>query len=240
MGLGDADEAHKLLHEAHHLSRRDLQITLALGESCFARKLWREAAIHLGSLADHPDAPANAKAVAVGLARAGQAEVRALKPANAAKHYEAAVRIDPGCGLAWHALGELAMEKGDLALAAEHLEKEAAAATDLATRVRLYDALGDLASDVLGDPVRAERYWRAIEDAGSVAVLEKLLVLQRKRGAVRERGETCERLSAMHADPKMAKDLTEEAVEAFAAAGDTMRARALADVLVSKTRKSGV
>ena len=56
--LGDPDGAHQLLHEAHHLSRRDLPITLALGESCFARKLWREAAIHLGSLADHPEEPA--------------------------------------------------------------------------------------------------------------------------------------------------------------------------------------
>jgi tetratricopeptide (TPR) repeat protein len=232
--LGDTDEAHQLLHEAHHLSRRDLQITLALGESCFARKLWREAAIHLGSLADHPDAPANARAVALGLTHAGQAEVRALKPANAAKHYEAAVRVDPSCGLAWHALAELAIERDDMSRAAECLEREAAAATDVATRVRLYDALGDLALDILTDPARAERYWRAVEDAGSVAVLEKLLILQRKRGAVRERGETCERLSAMHADPRAAKELTEEAIDAFAAAGEGVRARALADALVSK------
>jgi tetratricopeptide (TPR) repeat protein len=114
---GDGDHAHQLLQEAHHLARRDLEITLALGESCFARKLWREAAIHLGSLAEHPDAPQHAAAVAAGLVRAAHAEVRALRPGNAAKHYEAAVRVDPRCGAAWHALAEAAAERGDMARA---------------------------------------------------------------------------------------------------------------------------
>lgn len=232
--LGDLDEAHQLLHEAHHLSRRDLSITLALGESCFSRKLWREAAIHLGSLAEHPDAPASARAVALGLWRAGQAEVRALKPANAAKHYEAAVKLDVKCGPAWHALAELAIERDDMARAAECLEHEAKAATDLATRVRLYDALGDLALDVLGDPARAERYWQAVADVGNANVLEKLLIAQRKRGATTERGQTAEQLAIVVDDPVLAKDLTEEAAEAFAAGGDAARARSLADALIAK------
>ena len=124
---GDADESHQLLHEAHRLARRDLSITLALGESCFARKLWREAAIHLGSLAEHPDAAAHAGAVASGLVKAAQAEIRALKPANAEKHYLAAVKLDPRCGRAWHALAERAVEKGDVERATECLEREALA-----------------------------------------------------------------------------------------------------------------
>src|SRR5690606_19549986 len=132
-----------------HLARRDLPITLALGESCFQRKLWREAAIHLGSLATHPDAARHAPQVALGLVRAGQAEIRALKPANAAKHYEAAVQIDPRCAPAWHQLGVLATAGGDMQRAAECLEKEADATTEPAARVRLYDALGDLAQGVL-------------------------------------------------------------------------------------------
>ena len=93
--LGDADEAHALLHEAHRLDRRSLlEIhACALGESCFARRLWREAALHLGSLAEHPDVAQHAAAVAVGLVHAAQADVRALRPGNADKRYEAAVRI---------------------------------------------------------------------------------------------------------------------------------------------------
>ncbi len=231
--LGEADEAHQLLHEAHHLSRRDLSITLALGESCFARKLWREAAIHLSSLAEHPDAPANAPAVALGLVRAAQAEVRALKPANAAKHYEAAVRVDPRCAPAWHQLAELARNGNDPVRTAECLEHEANATTHAAARVRLFDALGDLCLSALGDEARAERSWTAVASEGNTAVLDKLLSLQRKRGATLERGETCERLAAL-SDSRRAKELTEEAAEAFAAAGDLSRARAVADYLVSK------
>ncbi|NVB83566.1 MAG: tetratricopeptide repeat protein, partial [Kofleriaceae bacterium] len=233
IALGERDLAHQLLHEAHHLSRRDLLITLALGESCSSRKLWREAAIHLGSLADHPDAPRHAANVAAGLVKAGQAEVRALKPANAAKHYEAAVRIDPKCGPAWHALAELATEQGDMSRAADCLEAEASATVDPATRLRLYDALGDLSLDVLADPARAERCWWEVAGAGNAAVLEKLLALQRKRGAAIERGETCERLAAL-SDKQREKELTVEAAEAFAAGGDHARARAVADYLISR------
>ncbi|HTL31552.1 MAG TPA: tetratricopeptide repeat protein [Kofleriaceae bacterium] len=236
--LGETDEAHQLLHEAHHLARRDLLITLALGESCLSRKLWREAAIHLGSLADHPQARRHAAAVAAGLVKAGQAEVRALKPANAAKHYDAAVKLDPNCAPAWHQLAELATERGDTVRAAEHLEREAAATVEPAARVRLYDALGDLALDVLGDAERAERCWSAVSQLGSAEVLTKLLALQRKRGATAQamiaRGETAERLAAVTDDRRAAKELTEEAAQAFAAGGDRARARAVADYLVSQ------
>jgi tetratricopeptide (TPR) repeat protein len=227
----DEEVAHQLLRDAHQLSRRDIQITLALGESCFKRKLYREAAIHLGSLANHPDAPGNAS-VAAGLVRAGQAEIRALKPGNAQKHYEAAVRIDPGCPAAWHQLAELATERGDVAAAADCVEREAAATKDPAVRLRLYDALGDLCRDVLDDSARAERCWALAATTSDEGVLDKLLAIQRARGAVRERAETCERLAGVVRDPARAKALTVEAATTFVAAGDVARARALADQLV--------
>lgn len=232
--LGDADEAHQLLQHAHQLARRDLVITLALGESCFARKLWREAALHLGSLADHPDAGRHADKVALGLVRAGQSEVRALKPANAEKHYEAAVRIDPSCAPAWHQLAQLATERDDMVRAAECPEREAAATTLPAARVRLYDALGDLALDVFGDAARAERYWSAVAAEGHVGVLDKLLAVQRKRGAMHERVETCERLAAIHPEARVAKPLAEEAADVLIATGDLGHARSLIDRLVAK------
>jgi tetratricopeptide (TPR) repeat protein len=192
--LGDRDHAHQLLQEAHVLSRRDLEITLALGESCFTRKLWREAAIHLGSLADHPDAPQHAAAVASGLVRAAQAETRALRPGNAPKHFDAAVRIDPRCGPAWHALAEAAAEQGDM--------------------------------------VRAEHCWMQAAEAGETNVLRKLLTMQRKRGAP-ERGITCERLAEIETDARARKELAEEAVQAYAAAGDLARGRAMGRKLVA-------
>lgn len=227
---GRADEAHQLLHEAHRLARRDLAITLALGESCFARKLWREAAIHLGSLVEHPDAAANGSAVAAGLVKAAQAEIRALRPANAEKHYLAAVRLDPQCTRAWHSLAELAMEKGDTARACDCLEREAAALTEPRDRLRLYDALGDLAEGVLGDVARAETYWR--QAPPNVEVLEKLLHVQRKRGAGAERGDTCEKLAAL--DPTQRKELFEEAAQAYTAGGDKVHARQIAEALVAE------
>jgi tetratricopeptide (TPR) repeat protein len=231
---GDLDESHQLLHEAHRLARRDLAITLALGESCLSRKLWREAAIHLGSLADHPDAPAHAALVAGALVSAAKAEIRALRPANAEKHYLAAVKLDPACAKAWHALAELAMERDDMARATECLEREAAATTEPRDRLRLYDALGDLAESVLGDVARAERYWREVLTipAREIApVLDKLLRVQRKRGAAAERGATCERLAGLAPDRR--KDLLEEAVQAYAAAADP-RALAVAEALMAE------
>ncbi len=232
--LGDPDESHTLLHEAHRLDRTSLPITLALGESCFARKLWRQASLHLGALADHPDVARHAPAVALGLVRAAQAEIRALRPANAAKHHETAVKIDPTCGPAWHAIAEAAIERGDLVHAATCLEREASSSTNPKDRLRLFDALGDMAQDVLGEPERAERCWSQVAAAGNASVLGKLLALQRTRGATRERGQTCEYLAATMTEPKRAKALLEEAADAHAAGGDLARALELADQLMAK------
>lgn len=231
--LGDADESHTLLHEAHRLDRHSLPITLALGESCFARKLWRQASLHLGSLADHPDAMRHAPAVALGLVHAAQAETRALRPANALAHHEAAVRIDPRCAPAWHALAEVAIERGDLSRAADCLEREAAATTSPKDRLRLYDALGDMAAGVLGDAARAERCFLQVADAGSATVLEKLLALLRERGATTERGEACLKLAAI-SEPRAAKALAEEAASALVAGGQLARASAVAAELMTK------
>ena len=231
----DRDEAHQLLHEAHRLDRRSLPITLALGESCFQRKLWREAALHLGGLADHADAPKHAAAVATGLVHAGQAEVRALRPGNALKHYEAAVKLDPLCARAWHELAELSMGLGDMKLAADQLEREAEGTADPRDRLRLYDALGDLALEVLQDPARAERCWTTVASITTpdhVQLLHKLLAVQRKRGAGAERGETCAWLADLATEDADRKAFLEEAIDAFTASGELRRARDLAASLV--------
>ena len=230
LALGNAEQAHTLLHEAHRLDRRDLAITLALGESCFARRLWREAARHLGTLADHPDVQHHGKAVAIGLVHAALAETRSLRPTKAAAHLEAAVRIDPACGPAWHALAEAAIERGELERAAECLEREASSTLAPSDRVRLYDALGDMARDVLGDPVRAERCWMAILELAEAPVLDKLLALQRTRGATTPRARTCVRLAELA--PGERKQLLEEAAAMFAAGGELAHARAIADQLL--------
>lgn len=229
--LDDDEDAHVLLHEAYRLDRKALPIQLALGESYFRRKIWRQAALHLGTLADHPDASRHAVAVARGLVHAAQAEVRALRPQNATKHYEAAARLDPTCAPAWHALGEAAMERGEVAQAVDLLDREARATLAPRDRVRLFDALGDLANDVLGDPERAERCWLQIADIADGPTLAKLVAVQRARGTVR--GETSERLAELVTEPKRKKPLVEEAAAAYSRAGDHVRATVLAERLMA-------
>ena len=230
--IGDTDESHQLLHEAFRLDRGSLAIALALGESCFARKLWRQAVLHLEAAARHPDAGRHAREVAAGLVHAAQAEIRALRPGNAGKHYEAAVQIDPRCGPAWHGLAEIAIERGDLVRGADCLEREASSTTQPGDRDRLFDALGDMALDVLGDPARAERCWSQVADAGHAPVLGKLLALQRRRGATLERAVTCERLAALR-DPGGRRELLVEAAQALLAGGAIERATALAEQLLA-------
>jgi tetratricopeptide (TPR) repeat protein len=232
--LDELDEAHQELLEAHRLARHDLHVTLALGEICLRKKLWREAALHLSTLASHPDAPAHATEVAAGLVLAGQAEARALRPERALALYEHAVRLDPGHTGAWHALAEIAMKRGDEPLAADYLEHEAAATADARDRLRLYDALGDLALSRLDDLERAERCWRAAVDGMSldarhVPVLEKLLEIQRHAGHDAARAETCERLALAHPEAEVRRARFDEAVDAYLAAGERARARAAAE-----------
>ncbi|MGE3764072.1 MAG: tetratricopeptide repeat protein [Kofleriaceae bacterium] len=231
--LGDDDEAHQLLHDAHRLDRRSLPIALALGESCFARKLWRQAALHLGAAADHPDAARHAPEVAAGLVRAAQAEIRALRPQNANRHYETAVRIDPSCAPAWHALAEAAIERGDLATAADHLEREASATTAPKDRLRLFDALGDMALDVLGDDERAERCWQQVAGIATVEVLSKLIAVQRKHGPTAELAANYVRIATL-SEPDVVKSLLEEAATTYAAAGLIPRAMEIAADLMSR------
>ncbi len=231
--LGEADDSHQLLHEAHRLDRSSLAVTLALGESCFARRLWRQAALHLAAAGGHPDAPRHAAVVAAALVHAAQAEVRALRPANAGKHYEAATRLDRGCAPAWRGLAQLASERGDVVHAADCLEREAAATAEPRERLRLYDALGDLALDVLADPVRAERCWREVAGAGSATLLQKLCAVQRQRGATVERADTCERLARLAADAESRQALLVEAAEALLAGKAVERAVTVVDEVLA-------
>ena len=119
--------------------------------------------------------------------------------------------------------------------AATHLEREAEATIEPQQRLRLYDALGDLAMEVLCDPPRAERCWAAVASIITpehVTVLHKLLAVQRRRGAGSERGETCAWLADLETDAGVRKALLEESIDAFTASGELRRARDLAASLL--------
>lgn len=232
--LGRDDDAYVLLNEADRLLRGELRTKLALGENRFRARRWREAALHLSALGDHPDALSRAGEVAAGLTHAAVAETRALRPDRAPALYEAAIRFDPDHTPALHALAEIAVEKGDVAGAADLLERQADATVDPAERVRLYEALGDLAVRALSDLARARAcYEQAVASASPleakhVPLLHKLRVSQRDAADAAGAGRTCELLSSFSADARTRGAFLLETAELYATAGDAARARTAA------------
>ncbi|MCB9565106.1 MAG: hypothetical protein H6708_32375 [Kofleriaceae bacterium] len=90
-----------------------------------------------------------------------------------------------------------------------------------------------MARDVLGDAARAERCWQQVADAGDAHVLDKLLALQRRRGATVERADTCERRARLCADDDARRALLIEAGAALLAGDAIPRAVALADEMIA-------
>ncbi|HEU5059858.1 MAG TPA: hypothetical protein VFU21_25180, partial [Kofleriaceae bacterium] len=111
--LEAAEEAYQTLIEADKLHRNNLLVKLALGENRYRGRRWREAALHLGALATHPQAEMHPAEVAEGLYHAALAEIRSLRPEKASALYERAIELKPNYAPALHALAELAMERGD-------------------------------------------------------------------------------------------------------------------------------
>ncbi len=88
---GKLDEAYRQLLEADKMGPGQLLTKLSLGENRFRAGKWREAAMHLGALADHPDAATYPDEVADALAHAAQAEIKLRRPERAIELYEAAI-----------------------------------------------------------------------------------------------------------------------------------------------------
>jgi len=228
--VGRADEAYQVLLEADRLHRGDVLIKLALGENRYRARRWREAALHLGALAEHPDAERHPAEVAEGLYHAALAEIRSLRPDKAAALYERAIELKPNFGPALHALAELAMERGDSRRAADLLTRQASATSDAGERLRMFEALGDMAMLTLADEERARVCYEAAVNAADplealhVPLLKKLLELQDLAGDNLGSARTAE-LLASFADKgsERAARLT-LAAESYMAAGDRRRA----------------
>ena len=90
--LGKLDEAYRQLLEADRMGPGQLLTKLSLGENRFRAGKWREAALHLGGLADHPDAALYPDEVADALAHGAQSEIKLRRPERAIALYEAALR----------------------------------------------------------------------------------------------------------------------------------------------------
>ena len=237
--LGGADEAYQTLLEADKLQRNNLLVKLALGENRYRARRWREAALHLGALASHEQADMHPAEVAEGLYHAALAEIRSLRPEKAEAMYERAIELKPNYAPALHALAELAMEKGDSKRAADLLTRQASATDDPSERMRLFEALGDMAVLTLHDEIRAKLCYEAAVNAAvpleskHLPLLEKLLERQDLAGDHLGAGRTAELMASFAADSESRAARLKAAAENYLAAEAFDKARTAAERAVA-------
>ncbi len=233
--LGRDDDAYETLLTADRLHRGHLLIKLALGENRYKARRWREAALHLSALATHEDAPRHASDVAVGIYHAALAEIRSLRPEKAPPLYARALELRPNYAPALQAMAELAMEQNDPKRAADLLTRQAMATDDPAERMRLFEALGDMALMMLSDEERARVCYEAAVaaaqplEARHLPLLEKLLERQDLAGDSLGAGKTAELMSAFGTTPAERAARLGRAAADYLAGNDKERARAAAE-----------
>ena len=233
--LGRDDDAYETLLTADRLHRGHLLIKLALGENRYKARRWREAALHLSALATHEDAPRHASDVAVGIYHAALAEIRSLRPEKAPPLYARALELRPNYAPALQAMAELAMEQNDPKRAADLLTRQAMATDDPAERMRLFEALGDMALMMLSDEERARVCYEAAVSAAQplearhLPLLAKLLERQDLAGDSLGAGKTAELMSAFSTTPAERAARLGRAAADYLAGGDKERARSAAE-----------
>ncbi|MDB4980264.1 MAG: Tetratricopeptide 2 repeat protein, partial [Myxococcales bacterium] len=205
--LGKLEEAYRQLVEADRMSPGQLLLKLSLGENRFRAGKWREAALHLAGLADHPDAAQYADEVADALAHAAQAEMKLRRPEKTIALYESALTLRPAHRASLRALADLALERGERAKATTYLRRMAETTTDLPERARLFEQLGDLALEAGEDVQALKAYGDALKAEGPpreehLGLLEKILELQRRRGDAEDAARTSSLLIDLVRDPK--------------------------------------
>jgi tetratricopeptide (TPR) repeat protein len=223
--LGKLEEAYRQLLEADRMGPGQLVTKLSLGENRFRAGKWREAALHLGGLADHPDAAVYPDELADALAHGAQSEIKLRRPERAIGLYEAALRLRGGHGPSLRALADLAYERGEKAQAASYLRRLAESSSDRVERAQLFEQLGDRFLD-LGDGTQAlAAYDEAMKVIGTpseahVGLLEKILKLERDAGHDEVAARTAALLIDLVKDPKERAVRRREAAQLLAKRGD--------------------
>jgi tetratricopeptide (TPR) repeat protein len=227
--LGKLEEAYRQLVEADRMGPGQLVTKLSLGENRFRAGKWREAALHLAGLADHPDAAIYPDEVADALAHGAQSEIKLRRPERAIALYEAALRLRNGHGPSLRALADLALERGEKPQAAIYLRRMAEASSDRAQRADLLEQVGDRYFE-LGDSTQAlGAYEEALKIIGTpsenhVPLLEKALKLQREAGHDEVAARTSSLLIDLVKDPKERAVRRREAAVLLAKRGETAEA----------------
>ena len=231
---GKLDEAYRQLLEADKMGPGQLLTKLSLGENRFRAGKWREAAMHLGALADHPDAATYPDEVADALAHAAQAEIKLRRPERAIELYEAAIGLRGGHRASLRALADLALERGEREKASSYLRRLADESSDRAERAQTLEQLGDLYVE-LDDEAQALKAYVDAHKASvapseeQVALLEKTLKLQRASGDSEAAAETSALLIDLVKDPKERAERRRDAALLLAEQGEVKEAAALLD-----------
>ncbi len=231
---GKLDEAYRQLLEADKMGPGQLLTKLSLGENRFRAGKWREAAMHLGALADHPDAATYPDEVADALAHAAQAEIKLRRPERAIELYEAAIGLRGGHRASLRALADLALERGEREKASSYLRRLADESSDRAERAQTLEQLGDLYVE-LDDEAQALKAYDDAHKASvapseeQVALLEKTLKLQRASGDSEAAAETSALLIDLVKDPKERAERRRDAALILAEHGEVKEAAALLD-----------
>ena len=233
--LGRDEDAYQTLMTADRLARGHLLIKLALGENRYKARRWREAALHLAPLASHEEAGKYALEVAQGLYHGALAEIRSLRPERATALYARALELRPNFSPALQALAEIAMEQGDAKRASDLLARQAEATDDSSERLRLFEAIGDMALMMLSDEARAQQCYAAAVAAAKpleskhLPLLEKLLERQDLAADFSGSARTAELMSAFGANQTARAARLLRAARDYASANDLPRARAAAE-----------
>jgi tetratricopeptide (TPR) repeat protein len=229
---GKLEEAYRQLLEADKMGPGQLLTKLSLGENRFRAGKWREAALHLGSLAEHPDAALYPDEVADALGHGAQAEIKLRRPERAIELYEAALGLRAGHRASLRALADLALERGEREKAASYLRRLAEESQDRAERAQTLEQLGDLYLELDDEDQALWAYHEARKAFGGpsedqVGLLEKTLKLQRSRGDVEGAAQTSGLLIELVKDPQERAERRRDAAVLLAEQGNVAEAAAL-------------
>jgi tetratricopeptide (TPR) repeat protein len=230
--LGKLDEAYRQLVEADRMGPGQLLTKLSLGENRFRAGRWREAALHLGGLVDHPDAALYPDEVADALAHAAQAETKLRHPDRAVELYESALKLRGNHRPTLRALAELALEGGEKQKAAIYLRRIAEDSNDRMERAQVFERLGDLLLELDDERQALAAYGDAVKAYNvpgeeQVSLLEKVLKLQRSTGASEAAAQTSALLVELVKDPKERAERRREAALMMAERGSAREAAEL-------------
>jgi tetratricopeptide (TPR) repeat protein len=229
---GKLEEAYRQLLEADKMGPGQILTKLSLGENRFRAGKWREAALHLGGLAEHPDAALYADEVADALGHAAQAEIRLRKPERAIELYEAALGLRSGHRASLRALADLALERGEKQKAATYLRRLAEEAPDRGDKALAFEQLGDQYLELDDEKQALWAYTEARQASPApseeqVPLLEKLLKAQRAQGDSHGAAQTSALLIDLVKDPKERSERRREAAVLLAERGEVTEAAAL-------------